>query len=266
MSYFRTVGLLACLALSWPAGAAEVSGGALRPIRFAAEDWPPFVSPALSGDGLSGTLVRAAFERAGYRFRVDYFPWKRTMQFGLSDPAYAGFLAVWRTPERERLCHFSAPIGSTLTVLAYLKEAPLQAATLAQLKGTKIGTVAGYSNGEQFDALVRSGELAVEEGVNDDTNLRKLLTKRFRVIVIEKHVLRHLLLSTHFSQAERARITIAEHFFKERPVHMCFRRTPEGLLQQQRFNDAARELDLGKLEREYWKRAGAASAPAGLDF
>ncbi|MEC5164118.1 polar amino acid transport system substrate-binding protein [Janthinobacterium sp. CG_23.3] len=266
MSIFRTVAVLAGLALSCAAGAADGPADAPRPIRFAAEDWPPFISAALPGEGLSGTMVRLAFERAGYRLRVDYFPWKRTMQSGLRDPAYAGFLAVWRTPERETLCHFSAPIGNTLTVLAHLKEDPLPTASLAQLGGVKIGTVAGYSNGEQFDAMVKRGELGVEEGVSDEINVRKLLIKRFRVIVIERHVLRHLMLSSRFSAAERARITITEHVFKERPVHLCFKRTAEGLRQQQKFNDAAKEIDMAKLEREYWKRIGADTSGAGLDF
>ncbi len=266
MSIFRTLALFAGLAMSCAAGAADVPAGTAPVIRFAAEDWPPFISSTLPGEGLSGTMIRLAFERAGYRLKVDYFPWKRTMQSGLHDPAYAGFLAVWRTPEREKLCHFSAPIGNTLTVLAYLKDDPLPAASLAQLGGVKIGTVAGYSNGEQFDSMVKRGELSVEEGVNDEINLRKLLIKRFRVIVIEKHVLRHLMLSSRFSAAERARITIAEHVFKERPVHLCFKQTPQGLRQQQTFNDAAREIDMGKLERDYWRRFSADPNAAGLDF
>jgi polar amino acid transport system substrate-binding protein len=266
MSIVKTVALLAGLALSGAAAAADGPAAAAPLIRFAAEDWPPFISPALPGEGLSGSMIRLAFERAGYRLRVDYFPWKRTMQSGLHDPAYAGFLAVWRTPEREKLCHFSAPIGNTLTVLAYLKDDPLPVASLAQLGGVKIGTVAGYSNGEQFDSMVGRGELRVEEGVNDEINVRKLLIKRFRVIVIERHVLRYLMLSARFSAAERARITIAEHVFKERPVHLCFKRTPQGLRQQQAFNDAAREIDLARLERDYWKRFSADASAAGLDF
>lgn len=262
LSIFRRIALLAGILVCCPAGAADVPAGTPQPIRFAAEDWPPFISPALPGEGLSGSMVRLAFERAGYRFMVDYFPWKRTMQLGLHDPAYAGFMAVWRTVEREKLCHFSAPIGNTQVVLVHLKEVPLQASSLARLAGMKIGTVAGYSNGEQFDSMVQRGELTVEEGVNDEINLKKLLSKRFRVIVVERHVLRHLLLSARFTPAERASITIAEHFFRERPVHLCFRRTPEGLRQQRKFNDAARAIDMARLEREYWKRAGA----GGLDF
>ena len=85
-----------------------------RIVRFAAEDWPPFISHSLPADGMSGAMVSAVFERFGYTVRYEYFPWKRAMQFGLASPRYAGFLAVWRTPEREKLCHFSVPVGNCL--------------------------------------------------------------------------------------------------------------------------------------------------------
>ncbi|MET3134058.1 polar amino acid transport system substrate-binding protein [Oxalobacteraceae bacterium GrIS 1.11] len=261
MGIVRKWGLFCCLLMSGPARAAD----AAHTIRLAAEDWPPFIAQALPGDGVSGSFISAVLARSGYVLKVDYFPWKRTMQFGLTNPHYAGFLAVWRTPEREKLCHFSAPIGNTHTVLAYLKEAPLHAQNLTELKGVKIGTVAGYANGEQFDAMVKSGELTTEEGVNDETNLKKLFIKRFKVMIIEKHVLRHLLLGPDFNQGERESIAIADTFFKERPVHICFKRNPEGEVQQKMFNLGAREIDLLKMEKDYWRHLGqdSAAAPAG---
>lgn len=231
-------------------------------VRFAAEDWPPFITPSLPGHGLSGTLVGAVYEKLGQSAQVEYFPWKRTMEFGLHHPRYAGFMAVWRTPEREKLCHFSAPIGNTLTVLVYLKDAPLHAASLAELAGMRVGTVAGYSNGEQFDGMAKLGQLRAEEGVNDEINLRKLLSRRFPAIVVEKHVLHHLLYkSGRFTKAERERIAFNEQPFKERAVHICFKRTAEGLAQQKAYNEAAREIDLAKFERDYWRRIGIDGAP-----
>ena len=224
-------------------------------IRFAGEEWPPFVTPSLPDDGLSGALMRATFERLGYAVRIDYFPWKRAMELGLHDPRYAGLLAVWRTPEREKQCHFSVPVGNTLTVIASLKDKPVAASRVDDLRGIRIGIVGGYSNGDEFDALVRQHQLDVEEGVNDETNLRKLLARRFPALVIERRVLRHLL-ATRFTAADRERIAVNDRVFRERPVHLCFRRSPEGQLQQRAFNDAARTLDFNQLEKDYWRRIG----------
>ncbi|MGO4379532.1 substrate-binding periplasmic protein [Pseudoduganella sp. RAF19] len=249
-----TIGLLA-------AGPA-MSDSPVAPLHIAAEDWPPYVTSALPDNGVAVAAASTVFARLGNVLEVDYFPWKRTMEFGLHNPRYAGFMAVWRTPEREKLCYFSSPIASTQTVLAYLKEAPLQASSLSELKGVRIGTVGGYANDDEFETQVRKGALQVEEGVNDETNLRKLLSKRFAAIVIEKRVLRYLLSTPQF-RTERDRIGFAGNLFRERPVHICFKRSPEGQARQRAFNAAARDLDLPKFERDYWRRLGDEALPGG---
>lgn len=246
------IGGVLCLLLGWQGMA--VAGSQ---VRLASDEWPPFVSASLPDNGLSGAYTAAVFARGGSAASIDYFPWKRTMEVGMNDPRFAGLLAVWRTPQRETQCHFSAPIGSTMTVLAFLKEAPVFASVLRDLRAVRIGTVAGYSNGEEFDGLVRRGVLQVQEGVNDETNLRKLLNKRFDAMVIERRVLRHLLASQRFTRAERDRIASAENLFHERAVHICFQRTPAGQAQQRAFNEAAREIDLPRFEREYLRRLDA---------
>jgi polar amino acid transport system substrate-binding protein len=241
------------LLLSTPLLAAEPAV-----LRFATEDWPPFFSAALPGNGLTGSLVEAVLQRMDATARFDYFPWKRAMHVGLNDRRYAGALAMFRTAEREKMCYFSSAVGSRQTVLAYLKDQPVAAARLEDLRGMRIGTVAGYSNGESFDALVRSSLLTVEEGLNNDMNLRKLLHQRFRAIVVEKRMLRYTLARGGYSQADQERIAIDEHLFPERPVHICFQRTAEGLKRQRAFDEAAREIDLARIERDYWRTVGQA--------
>lgn len=222
-------------------------------LRFATEEWPPFFSRALPGDGLTGTLIGAVVTRMGQAGQIDYFPWKRAMELGLRDARYAGVVAMLRNPEREKLCHFSSAVGSRQTVLAYLKDRPVPVAALTDLRGTRLGTVAGYSNGEQFDALVRSGIIEVEEGTNDQINLRKLFARRFPGIVIEKHMLRYLLTAGRYTPAQRERIGIVEQLFTMRTVHVCFQHTAQGLARRQAFDEAARKLDLTRIERDYWR-------------
>lgn len=262
MRVLRTVGLPFCLSILCSLPSVHAAGPAAKVVRLAVDDWPPFVSRSMPAEGMSAALVSAVFERLGEAVQYDYFPWKRTMQIGLGSPRYAGFMAVWRTAEREKLCHFSVPIGSTQGVLAYLKEDNVSAASLNDLKGMRIGTVAGYANGEQFDSMAGRGELVAEEGLNDATNLRKLLIGRYRAIVIERHVLQHLLMSSSFSQADRDRIGVIDKLFAERSVHVCFQRNAAGAQQQRRFNEAAREIDTVRLARDYWKRLDQSLAGA----
>ncbi len=225
-------------------------------IRFASEDWPPFISKQLPSEGLAGAVVSAVFERIGYQVIFNYFPWKRAMESGLGDARYAGFLPAWRNEERERLCHFSVPLVNSQMVLAYLKDQPLRASSVRDLKNMKIGTVAGYAYDEQFDEQVARGAVTVEQGVSDTMNLKKLLLKRFRTIVIERRVLQYLMMASDMDKLERDRIAVNDAVFKERPLYVCFKRNAEGLALQKQFNEAAREVDMARLERDYWKEAG----------
>lgn len=224
-------------------------------IRLAAEDWPPYTTPSLPNNGVTGALVNTVFARLGHKVDVDYYPWKRAVEYGLHDPRYAGYLAVWRTPEREKLCYFSTPVGHTQSVLAYLKDGPVQAANFADLRAVRVGVVSGYTNGDEFDALVHSGVLHVEEGVSDEVNFRKLQSGRFSAMVIEKHVLRYLLTRPQFQDA-RQRVAFSTSLFRERTVHVCFKRTPDGLSYQQAFNNMASKLNMNKIEHDYWHQLG----------
>nr|WP_315401177.1 transporter substrate-binding domain-containing protein [uncultured Duganella sp.] len=233
--------------------AAPAFGAEPPALRFAAEEWPPFFSRALPGDGLTGTLIGAVLARMGYAAGIDYFPWKRAMEIGLHDPDYAGVVALVRNPEREKICYFSSAVGSRQTVLAYLKDKPVKAAALADLRAVRLGTVGGYSYGEQFDAMAQAGALQVEPAISDEINLRKLLARRFTAIVIEKRMLRYLLAADRYTPAERARVDTIDQLFVARSVHVCFQHTARGLLLQREFDQAARGVDLARIERDYWR-------------
>ena len=255
MKLLRLLKFCAGLSLCVPGLAAEAPA-----LHFAAEEWPPFFSRSLPGNGLTGTLIGAVATRMGYAARIDYFPWKRAMEVGLHDSGYAGVVALLRNPEREKICYFSSAVGSRQSVLAYLTDKPVTPAALTELKAMRIGTVGGYSYGEQFDELARSGALTVEPAISDEINLRKLLARRFSAIVIEKRMLRYLLAAGPYTPADRARVGVADNLFPTRSVHVCFQHTRQGLQHQQAFDQAAREVDLARIERDYWRDMQDATA------
>lgn len=258
MKLLRLLKYCTGLLLTIPALAAEPPA-----MRFAAEEWPPFFSRALPGNGLTGTVIGAVVARMGYSGRIDYFPWKRAMEVGLHDPDYDGVVALVRNPEREKLCYFSSAVGNRQTVLAYMKDAPVKAVALTDLRAVRIGTVGGYSYGEQFDSLARSGALKVEQAISDEINLRKLLARRFAAIVIEKRMLQYLLATGRYTRADRERVDTVDHLFVTRTVHVCFQHTARGLKQQRAFDQAARDVDLSRIERDYWRDLQEAALPPG---
>jgi polar amino acid transport system substrate-binding protein len=236
---------------------ATLSATAAEPpktMRLASLEWLPYVGVALDRQGWSSHIADIAARHGGYETLIEYFPWTRAVQLGTRDPRYAGYFPAYYTEERSRNCHFSLPIGSSTVGLAYLRNEPISWSSVQDLTNLKVGVVAGFSNGPAFDALVREGKLAVDASPNDMLNLRKLLARRVDTVVIDKLVLRYLLLSEPSLVRDRERIAFHDKPLAELPLHICFQRSEEGKEMQQAFNAALQGMSLRKLENAYFQR------------
>lgn len=224
-----------------------------KTIRLASLEWVPYVGAELEGEGLSGHIVTAAARQFGSSAKIEYFPWTRAMQLGVKDSNYAGYFPAYYTEERTRTCHFSAPIGRSTVGFAYLKSAPLRWETLQDMRSKRIAVVSGFSNGNAFDDLVKQGGLQVDPSPNDMLNLRKLLAGRVDTVVIDKLVMRYLLLTEPSLAQERSQFGFHERPLAELPLHVCFQKSAEGLVIQQAFNRALTSMQLRKIENDYFQ-------------
>ncbi len=253
------------------AGMAAWAGDAPRPessnvLHLASLEWLPYTGSGLDGDGLDSTIAAVAAKQFASTVRVDYFPWKRAMQMGVEDPAFSGYFPAYYTEERARTCYFSAPMGRSTVGLAYLRSEPLQWEHLSDLEGVRLGVVAGFSNGKEFDALAALGKLQLDASPTDGINLRKLLAGRIRAAVIDKLVLRYLLLVDPSLQAGRDQIVFHPNVLADLTLHICFHRNADGLRMQKNFDEALSHMDIAKIENGYFQdleakiRTGTAGA------
>ena len=241
--------LLLCWAL---AGALQPALAETPSLHLASLEWLPYVGRSLPDGGLSGAVAKSVAARFGYGIKIDYFPWLRAMQVGGSDPDFVGYFPAYHTAERAQQCHFSAPMGNSTIGLAMLSEAPLHWRALDDLAGIKLGVVLGYSNGEAFDQMVKSGKLLVDASVSDSINLKKLLAGRIRAVVIDKAVLRYLLASDPTLSKERAKLVFDDRPLAVLTLHVCFQRTPLGLKLKQSYDAALLHTDIAKIENAYF--------------
>jgi len=179
------------------------------------------------------------------------------MQLGGHDPNYSGYFPAYYTQERAQECYFSQPIGSAKVGLAYLKSAPLQFDSVddlvAQSKNT-IGVVYGYSNGAEFDALVKQGRLKTENSVSDGLNLRKLLIGRVQAAVVDELVLRYLLKTDPLLINYANQIAFHPHPLADLKLYVCFQMSPQGMEIKNAFDRALQEINLHKFEEEYFAK------------
>lgn len=238
--------LTALLAVSLAASASDVPSV----VHLATLEWMPYSGAVLPNNGVSGGAISEVAKQMGSSVKADYFTWTETVKKGESDPLFSGYYPVYYTEERAKTgCYLSGPIGKSVTGIAYLKDTPVHWKKLADLAAWKLGIVDGYSNGEQFDAVVKSGAQPVDRSASDTVNIKKLMSKKVPAIVIDKFTLRYMTRNT----AAKDQIVFDERPLVEQDLHVCFRRSPAGKAVQEAFNAALKKVDIPKFESAYFK-------------
>lgn len=246
--YCHLVSLLTYL-LILPVVHAQTSG-----MRLSTLEWSPYVSASLPDEGLTTSLIKTVASQAGISTSISYAPWSRAVQVGSNDPSYAGYFPAFYLQEREKSCYFSGEIGRSIIGFAYLKPQAFKWNTLADLRGQQIGIVQAYANGEEFDAMVRQGLLKTDIAPSDISNLRKLLAKRISLAVIDRDVLRQLLITEASLQADKNRIVFHPRELTTFSMRICFQRTESGLTLQKSFDAELKKINVKKLENAYFQR------------
>jgi len=236
LNKFRLILVFVCSLMAVPAWAEN------RVVRLASLEWPPYTT-ATDGHGASDAVVRAAFAAVGYEVEISYVPWQRAMLAVRNDPQTDGVFPTYYASERNAFCSWSQPIGQSPVGFVQRKDAPVAWTTLADLKQIPIGTVQGYVNTPDFDAMALRGELTVERATDDATNLRKLLARRIRAAVIDQNVMRYLLSSDQALRGSADQFQFNAHLLDNKPIHVCFRKDQNGAVLTAALNDGLKKID-----------------------
>jgi len=165
-----------------------------KSVSIATLDWPPYTGSKLPSGGATTAVVNAAFEKAGYKVKVVYVPWKRAIDMALKGTEdVVAYFPGYHCKHREGFMS-SNPLGNGPLGFAEHVEAPITWTNVDDLgeQELKIGTVLGYANTEEFDAKAGTGWVRAIPANDDVTNLKKLLRKRIDAVVIDKFVLNYL--------------------------------------------------------------------------
>lgn len=171
-------------------------------LTFAAGEHVPYIGSALPENGYVAELVREAFARAGYRVKIEFYPWARA-QLLAEKGEINGLLPVFRERDANAGDGFlySAPFpGDTIGLLKRkdfdfpYSQADVEhpEALLASMKRLRIGMVRG---GVTPSLLSNAKSLAIET-VNDDVqNLDKLERDRIQLALIDKYTAADLMVN-----------------------------------------------------------------------
>jgi polar amino acid transport system substrate-binding protein len=176
-----------CLALTALLGAyapwaAAVADGTLH--GFTENLAPLNFQDDLGPQGFSVDLLRLVAAAAGHPLALKVLPWQRAVQMAEAQPASVLF-SLTRTPEREAQFQWVGPITQRrILVYKLASRTDLTLAQLGELGGARIGVVRDSATDRQLQAAGLKPGLQLEHGLDDATNVRKLLAGRMAYVAL----------------------------------------------------------------------------------
>lgn len=215
-----------------------VQADAVR-LHLAVSEWPPYEF-TVRGEphGLDIELARAAVQAMKAQPEFVFYPWKRVLLLAQRQEV-DGILSVRPTPERQQYLLFPREhLSVSENVLFVRKGDEHNVPSVAALSGRTVGVTAGYSYGEEFDALVASGALQPDESVTEEQGLRKLVAARFGLFVCDRIAGWHLAQSLGLTE----QLSVLPLRVSAVKNYLAFTRIPENVARVRRFDAAVGAL------------------------
>ena len=177
----------ACLALTALAGLSPAAPPAPRPrpLLGFTENLPPLNYQDEQGaQGFAVELLRLMAAEAGLALELHVLPWQRAVQ---KAEAEAGSLlfSLTRTPERETQFQWVGPIAQRrILVYRLASRDDLRLARLEDLGNARIGVVRESATDRLLQAAGLRPGVELEQGLDDATNVRKLLAGRMDYVTL----------------------------------------------------------------------------------
>lgn len=134
--------------------------------------------------GFSVELLRLMAAGAGLALEIQVLPWQRAMQMAEAQPASVLF-SLTRTPEREAQFQWVGPIAQRRVLIYRLaSRSDLKLSQLGDLGNARIGVVRESAADRQLQAAGLKPGVELEQGLDDATNVRKLLAGRMEYVAL----------------------------------------------------------------------------------
>ncbi|WP_082938860.1 ABC transporter substrate-binding protein [Mitsuaria sp. 7] len=171
-------------AMAVPAARARVGQGSAELVAFT-ENLPPLnYAEGSEARGFSTELLTLMAAEAGVPVRVQVLPWQRSVQEAARRTDSVLF-SLTRTPERETQYRWVGPISPRRILVYRLSHrTEVRPTSLKQLNGWRLGASRDSAAAKQLIADGLRPETELELGLDDATNLRKLLAGRMDLIVL----------------------------------------------------------------------------------
>ncbi len=223
-----------------------------KTIHLTSLDWPPYSSKSLDQQGASVAVAKEAFKAMGYELKVDFFPWSRAVALAKdSGSKYSGYFPEYFSDDTAKDFVYSDAMGSGPLGFAERKDNSISWSTLNDLKPYRIGVVQDYINTTEFDAMVASKSLKSSVTTTDDKNLKKLVSGRIDLAVIDKNVMNYLF-KTNPDLAKKANMAqFNSTLLEDKKLFICFKKNAQGEELTKIYNEGLKKIDIPSIMSQY---------------
>ena len=151
---------------------------------FGAEDYPGicFIQNGKPA-GVFPKILAGVSMYSGDTYDLQLLPWKRAQSY--AEAGKGGIAHFSKSAERETQFDYSNAVYGDRIQLVVLSGHVFDFKGLQDLKGKRIGAKYGASFGEKVDAFFASGDATLERDPGTESRLKKLLSDRIDVAVVE---------------------------------------------------------------------------------
>jgi len=217
-------------------------------VELTSLDWPPYSGKALSEQGASVAVAKAAFKAMGYELKVSFYPWNRAVALAKDKgSSYAGYFPEYYSDDIAKEFTFSEPMGTGPLGFAELKTKPVSWSVLDDLKAHRIGVVQGYVNTTDFDAMVANKSIKASSTISDVNNLKKLAAGRIDLAVVDKNVMNYLLKTDAQLKKSAGNLQFNGTLLEDKKLYICFKNTAKGKELADIYNQGLKKIDIAAI-------------------
>ncbi|MBI3230609.1 MAG: ABC transporter substrate-binding protein [Burkholderiales bacterium] len=229
-------------------------------LKIATGELAPYATEAREDKGIALSIVRRAFELAGYQVEYTFLPWSRTLaesKLGKWDgTAYWG-----KKPEHAAHFLISDNVVTEQWLFVYRNDVKFHWDSLQDLKPYRVGLIQDYTYTPEIWQAAKAGEFKSEKLLDEKTLLKMMLLQRIDIAPLEKNVACDTLLR-HFSPQEASRLSAFPKLMTDRfTTHLMLPKSKnESAQRMQEFNAGLQKL---RASGEYAKLLAQVNCPTG---
>ncbi|MBO9479170.1 transporter substrate-binding domain-containing protein [Shimia sp. R11_0] len=211
-------------------------------------EWAPYVGSDLPEGGILVSVLEKALAKSGHSLSVEYLPWARSQKKAADDPSVLGYYPAWPSEVQEGF--FASPvIYSSPVGFVQRQDNPINWTTLEDLHGLTVVVVRSYEYPEEFEALMASGAIAVQEASDDAQLLKMVAGGRGDIGVIDRFVMAEMLTTPEMAKV-KDKVAYNERNLVEYPLVLAMRDTPENQALAVALDSALQQMPVDEMVRQ----------------